>query len=194
MENIDELTDAAFAAGYAEMAPARRKKCDAYRFTDDKKRCVLADMLVRRELARLTGCRPEEIQIRLSDTGKPYVDDAGIFFSVSHAGRLAGAAFADREVGFDIEQIRPSPANLTKFFCTDADKTYIFGALPPEGDVTDPETLRRFFEVWTYKEAFAKLSGEGFTKRLKTVDFDKETAVFSYPEGYVICTLTQADL
>lgn len=187
--SIRALTDAGFAAGYAAMPPARQARCDAYRQPDDKKRCVLADVLVRRELAALMGQPPHAVKIRLSRTGKPFVDSPGICFSVSHAGDLVGAAFCDAEVGFDLEQIRPVPAAVLDRVCSHRDRAYILGNDASAQRLTDPAALRRFFEVWTFKEATVKRTGEGIAGQLQTVDFAPEKAFLAYPAGYVVCTV-----
>ena len=134
-------------------------------------------------LLNLTPCTLPLVPVNLALLG------VGAGRSSRGRGALVGAAFADREVGFDLERVRPVPARTAKAFCTDADRRYIFGETPAPETLTDSALLRRFFEVWTCKEALAKLTGEGFTERLRTVDLDP-AAAFEYPPGFVVCTLT----
>ena len=62
-----------------------------------------------------------------------------------------------------IELIRPIDLSVAKRVCTDDDLLYVFGHKPTEADFVyteDEEILKRFFEVWTRKEALIKLGND----------------------------------
>ncbi len=114
---------------------------DGERDSDASKRLI--------RLAAKELCGVSEPQVLLSDTGKPYFKDLPIKFSASHSGKAVILAVSDREVGADIQQIKPDAVRIAPRFFTASECEYV-------GD-----DVMRFFEIWTKKEAYAKWCGEG---------------------------------
>jgi 4'-phosphopantetheinyl transferase len=108
---------------------------------------------------------PEYIEFRhaargkpaLKETGSPGIEAAKLKFNLSHSHELALYAITQsREVGIDIEHMRPMPDAaqiVERFFSLQERRT--FHALPPE------QQNEAFFTCWTRKEAFIKAKGEG---------------------------------
>lgn len=82
----------------------------------------------------------------VADSGKPYLP-GGIFFNISHSGKLAVCTLSQSEVGCDVEEILGIRNGALTGAFSDAEIKYI-------GD--DPE---RFYALWTAKESYIKFSG-----------------------------------
>ena len=103
-----------------------------------------------------------KFEILRGERGKPYFKDSDISFSLSHSGDLSVASICDEKynnVGIDVEKITdlPNMNGIAERFFTDQEKS---------------EFLRReraadaFFEIWTKKEAYAKMTGQGLSSAL----------------------------
>jgi len=121
---------------------------------------LMARGLLRLVLSRYLGADPAALQFTYGPHGKPALAIAGaswLRFNVSHSGRVALYAIArDREVGVDVEHLRPELATwqLASAFFAEAEVR----ALRQLGDDLRPDA---FFACWTRKEAYVKATGEG---------------------------------
>jgi 4'-phosphopantetheinyl transferase len=116
----------------------------------------------RRALRQLLGCYldadPEAVELRLGRHGKPALADPEIplRFNLSHSGGVALFAFAEREVGVDIERIAPR-RDLLRLAerALGAERAASIRAAPPT------ERLPAFHRAWTRHEATLKCLGVG---------------------------------
>ena len=99
--------------------------------------------------------------------GKPFFKDIPLFFSLSHSGEYVLCVFSDREVGADIQQMKPvESGKLIKRFFSQKEQAE-WEALPSEADKQD-----YFYRRWVRREAYGKLTGEGiFTKLGKDEEY-----------------------
>lgn len=135
-----------------EIARAKR-----YRFKADRERFVAARGALRTLLGWYLGIEPGQVAFRHDPHGKPALDAAaapsGLRFNLSHSCGLALIAIArGREVGIDVEHVRPDLADESLLEPADA---AALRALPPEA------RPRAFVTWWTRKEALAKATGLG---------------------------------
>ena len=112
---------------------------------------------VRRHIAQLTGREPSQLVFGRTKRGKPYVDNAGICFNISHSGGVVAAAFSECEIGVDIEALRPVNERIAARYFAASDRRYLAMTADPQ------ERRRRFFEMWTAKEAYLKRFGVGLS-------------------------------
>ena len=141
---------------YAEacrlVSAARRERLNRLSRQPDRCRSLAAELLLRRAL-KDCGLQPP-FAFRLSPAGKPYLPDAPRF-SLSHSGVHVLCAVSEREVGCDVERIRPvSPKLAERFFCPE--EAAEIAAAP-----TEEARLRSFFRFWTLKESYVKALGTG---------------------------------
>ena len=192
--NIRAFSDAQFEEMYRLAAPERREKADRFKFADDRARCLCADYLARHMLAKAAGITPAEICFSLGHKDKPRAN-VPLHFNLSHSGDLVLCAVSKSPIGVDIEQIKPFRAGMVDRFFNEVEAGYVWGDSPaPEGNVTAPEMCRRFYRVWTAKEAYTKMTGTGISTDLKAVGFDPDTMTVcgiklitpDAPDGYVI--------
>ena len=143
--DLSSYTDEAYEADLMRLPPQRYEKAMTYRFLSDRKRCVRAYMLLWEGLSREYGAESAPVFDFLSH-GKPVLRDyPDLHFSLSHSGNAVLCALDRRPVGADIEMIRRR--NLRE-------RTSIEQAASPE---------LCFTRLWTRKESYLKLTGEGLT-------------------------------
>jgi 4'-phosphopantetheinyl transferase len=145
-------------------------RADRFKFEKDRLHYLAARGMLRRLLGGFLGVGPSEIRFKYSHYNKPSLaeefESSGIRFNVSHSGGRVMMAFAcGREVGIDIERIRPD-------FATDDIAERFFSAYEIERLRALPAEQRTeaFFTCWTRKEAFIKAIGEGLSCPLDKFD------------------------
>ena len=191
---ISLIDDSELKEAFFMMSDERKEKCLRYRFDDDKRRCIAADMLVRSFISEQTGIQAGEIRFSCRAGGKPFAENADMFFSVSHSGNYVAAAFSETdEVGADVECIRPVPASVMRFFCSENDVSFILGGKALEdccgnsgNKLTDEKVLERFFRVWCFKEAYFKRTGEGIGRSSALISYADFTKTEILLPGAVI--------
>lgn len=88
--------------------------------------------------------------------GKPYLQDYPFYFNLSHSGEYVFCAISDREVGVDIQQFRQvDEVRLTRRFFSEEEQKALERCFNRE------EQRKLFYRLWTRKEAYGKLTGEG---------------------------------
>ncbi|MFQ3632504.1 4'-phosphopantetheinyl transferase family protein [Roseiflexus sp.] len=141
-----------------ERARALRFRCPR-----DQDRFIVAHAALRSILSGYLSVMPSRVRIRTLAYGKPAIDgDTAIRFNLSHSGDLALCAIAGgREIGVDVEQIRPDLDwdRLARCFFS-ADEVAALEALEPK------HRLEGFLRCWTRKEAYLKARGEGLALSL----------------------------
>lgn len=90
---------------------------------------------------------------------KPFADNC--FVSISHSGDMVAICKSDNPVGIDIEFIdrERDYKKIAKRFYQGKELDYV-------GDFS----LERFYEIWTKKEAYAKIDGNGIIEIHKGFD------------------------
>lgn len=143
-----------------ENARARQMLCDTA-----GRRFIASHGALRRILSRYRHERPEQIRFVTDARGKPHLASlAGaptLRFSLSHSGESALVAVAeDRDVGVDIERIRPLSAwrEIAARYFSKQERAALC-ALPQD------RALDAFFQGWTRKEAYCKALGQGVSQR-----------------------------
>jgi 4'-phosphopantetheinyl transferase len=155
----------AAVAGWFEQLLSPDEKARAARFRFEHLWCsfVIARGALRIMLGRYLNISPVKIVFEYGEKGKPALAPrTGIDFNLSHSGGLAVFAFtAGREVGVDVERIRPlsdMQSIADRFFsCEEAAE---LSSLAPN------HRERGFYLCWTRKEAYIKASGDGLSAPL----------------------------
>ena len=165
---------AAFSAGelqkaYAELSASRKEYIDRLRQEKDKIRSLTGELLLQRLLTEHYGV--ERAQLHRRENGQPYLTDCDLFVSITHCEDQVACVVSREPVGIDLEKIRPIDLKLCRHVCLPEEKAYVLGDHPEDqaGVCQDRQTLERFFEVWTAKEAYFKKCGTGITD-LKSVN------------------------
>lgn len=108
------------------------------------------------ELLAVIGDRAIEPCYEYGENGKPYLTDYPFHFNLSHSGQYVFLGVSGQEIGVDIQKIQQTDElRLAKRFFSGEE----YKALE---DCKDPENRRQmFFRMWTRKEAYGKLTGQG---------------------------------
>jgi len=146
------------------------ERADRFVFQRDRRYFVVARGILRDILSRYLDCQPREIRFHHEPDGKPEIGFPGgsprLEFNLSHSsGLLVLAVALGRQVGVDVELIRPLP---------DLDQIASYSFSNYERDIlaklTPEEKLPGFFRCWTRKEAYLKARGTGLLIPLDSFD------------------------
>lgn len=136
------------------LPPERIDKISRYRFDKDKLRSLVAGLLI----YRATG----GAELSYGEHDKPYLKDGGLYFSVSHSGDVVAIATDTDEVGCDVEYIvSENRLKIADRFYHPSERDYVAGA---------DDRSAAFTRVWTRKEAYLKMTGEGISSDLTAFD------------------------
>ncbi len=188
--NIRNLSETDYNKWYNNLSPVKKQRVDRFRFADDKRRSVAGDMLIKSYINKTAGTPVEDIIMVYDANGKPYIKNSSIHFNISHSGNMVVCAVNDKPIGIDVENIRPINLKPALKVFNEKELKYLFpSGIPGHFEITDDEALiKRFFELWTLKEAFVKYSGIGITDNLKEIDVPRENTTTEFYDGYVIGT------
>lgn len=152
----------------AKLSEERQQKLKMLLQPEKQKQCLGAGLLLEKVLAQ-HGVSADSV--RVGKNGKPEVD--GIFFNLSHSGALVVCAVSDKLVGCDIEQRKAAPLHLAERFFGERERAYL-------ATFTGEEYDHQFFRLWTMKESYVKMTGEGMS-----LSFDS----FEIIPGDTMCVL-----
>jgi len=126
----------------------RRERISAYMREQDKARSLVAGLLLR----HVCGVTDDSM-LAFGEKGKPYLTGGRMHFNISHSGEYVVLASAGREVGVDIEKMRPYPAAVAEKVFTAAEREWLYSQNSNEA----------FYRLWTAKESIMKASGLGLS-------------------------------
>lgn len=144
------MTEEMYGAYYRLADGARRAAADALP-SAEQARLSLGAWIALRCALYFNGL--EYGKWRTAKGGKPFLEGVAAKFSLSHSGRYALCALSDREVGCDIQRVRPVDDRVAdRVLCGREKEVYA-------GLASDREDF--FFRVWTMKESYLKYTGKG---------------------------------
>lgn len=148
--NIRELPDAKDnPAVLHDISSSRRRRVMKFLQADDRKRCLGAGILLAKILP-LYGEDPEKIT--LGPVGKPEAEK--VHFNISHSGDMVICAVGQKAVGCDVEKIGKEPKGVAQRFFHQNEVEYL-------QRFQGQERNEMFFRLWTWKESYIKMTGEG---------------------------------
>lgn len=186
-----------FERAYKTVSIERRTKADKLKLYDDKCRCIAAGLLLNFSLRMRYADRINfenpldkhntkldkvvsvdlkeavrgydksyDYKVSSAEKGKPYFADyPDIHYSITHSKTSAACALYDKPVGIDMEGHRDNFSSVAERFFSDNENIWI-----DEG-TSEEERERRFLRLWTLKEAYSKMTGEGIAACLKKINF-----------------------
>lgn len=155
---------------YRQLTLARKKHIDRFRLPEDKIRSLAGQLLAEKLMAETYGLA--EIKLDRAENGRPFLKDSDLYISIAHCEDMVACAVSEHAVGIDVEKLRPIDLGAARHVCVEEEMAYLLEGLPlPTGRelCRDPEILKRFYEIWTAKEAYFKKCGTGITN-LKSVN------------------------
>ena len=164
LADISVLCDPLNDNGKISLLPQERQiKILRYKLADDRKRSLGAGLIINKIL---NENNIDINSINYGNNGKPYADN--IFFNVAHSGKFAFGVSSDKEVGCDVEIIKNAHLDIAKRFFTESEYNYISKS---------ENSSNTFYKLWTIKESYIKLSGEGLRTPLNSfeININKDT-------------------
>jgi 4'-phosphopantetheinyl transferase len=154
----------------AWLSPQEVERARSFRFERDRDRYIVEHGILRSLLAGYVGVEPQAIVFRSGAHGKPYlsgVDGPSLpHFSLSSSdGRAAFAFSRSAGIGVDIEKIRgiEEMESIAHRHFTPNERDLVLSG-------TKEQRERRFYRVWTRKEAVLKAHGIGLLREMDRVD------------------------
>ena len=125
---------------------SEKDKADCLRYlrTENKKEKLTAYILRNKYIGKCT----------VSARGKPLAK--GKYFNISHSKGIVVLATASKDVGVDLEVLRPVDKSLKDYVSSKDEKKYIHND-------------ESFFEIWTNKESLLKCIGSGIKSNMDKV-------------------------
>ncbi len=184
-QHFDELVE--------RLYPERKSRVLAFRRWEPAYTSIIAGLLLQTLVEEKLGIHPQALVLEKNENGKPTVQGhPEFYFNLSHAGDYVVLAHGDVPLGVDIEQIRTQNLHVAKRCYTEAEYAYVAGADSEEnqiGDISEenhemnietdmlqPDTSMdindRFFYLWTMKESYLKLTGDGISVPLNSFEVD----------------------
>lgn len=172
-DRLDQYTNEVYEKHLSSHPIWRREKALQYKKLDDRKRSVLAFVLLQRALREEYGIT-EIPEFVYNEFGKPSLPNLPVHFSISHCKDAVACAVSDHNIGIDVESIVPYNPDVARRVCT-ADELKMLG----QSSNKDVE----FIKLWTAKEAISKYEGMGLSLPFAEIEAD----------NYKVCSLISSN-
>lgn len=140
-------------------------------------------------LEELLGALGEPIPLSYTygAKGKPFFRDIPLFFNLSHSGDYVACVLSEHEIGVDIQKQKPlNEERISNRFFHEREKELLAGFSD------EAERLSWFYRLWTRKEAYGKMTGEGIgdaaAKDFSALDAEWMQGIvweeYDFPKGY----------
>ena len=177
--------DTNFTRMYNEINAVRKRKIDKYTKYSDKKRALLAGILLKYAIIE-HGIDYDSCEFLIDESGYEHIlNKTDVFFSISHAEDVSVCAFSDSLVGVDIENKsrfkKVKQESLSKRIMT-SDEYRKYNSI-------DLEEKNVFMSrIWTRKEAFSKVCKKGLAMDFSKIDTldEKRFRTFDVYNDYCI--------
>ena len=171
--DYDEISDGKLHEAYRTLLNEGEKIQESrFHFERDRRRYLVTRVLIRTMLSRYEAIEPKDWVFSLNAYGRPEIANAEVShvplsFNIAHTHSLIVLGVANgRVLGVDVENVRAREISIgiaDRFF-SPAEVAALAG-LPPI------QRRDRFFEYWTFKEAYIKARGMGLSIPLDKFSF-----------------------
>jgi len=160
---INDLNDLELKKCFLIIKPFKQEKIKRLATESLKKESIVGEYLLIKGLKEYFDIDYKEIEIVKNDNGKPFIKDKNIYFSISHSYGLIVCAISNKNIGIDVEKIKPISLKTIDMFASIHEKNYI--------TKTYKNIEERFFTIYTLKEAYVKMYGFDL-KMIKDCEFE----------------------
>lgn len=137
----------------------------SHREGPDQQHCIGRELL-RCALDAEYQIKFTEDMLYQESSGKPELKGSNLFFNISHCSGLVVCAVGGCPIGVDVEGDRRVTERLIRKVCSPGEQQYI----------RESDGKRRFLELWTLKESYLKMTGEGIRVPLNQVNFQFQSS------------------
>ena len=179
LKNVSSLPDpAADASALCGISDWRKRHILKYRNAIDRKLSLGAWRLTEEVLGKYGFSSDNVI---MDANGKPLCE--GIYFNISHSGEYVLCAVSETPVGCDIERAENAPFEIADSVFLPSERKYIAEAQ------NSVDKSRRFFRLWTMKESYIKMTGEGLGVSPARIEINPEKRTVTRDSIAVRCKL-----
>lgn len=169
----NEITEERLHSACRELLnPAEKEQEPRFYFERDRRRYLITRALVRTVLSRYVSIHPKQWIFSTNAYGRPEIaneeaKDAGLLFNISHTHSLiVFGVTRHRALGVDVENFRAREISIDI-----ADHYFAPQEVAALTAVPLHQQQYRFFEYWTFKEAYIKARGMGLSLPLDKFGF-----------------------
>ena len=180
-DHIDKLD---LQRALAEISEQRRCQALNFKYEQGQRLCVAAYLLLKRALSEEEGITDNPL-FEYGEHGKPFiVGHPELHFSISHCHEAAVCVLSHSPVGIDVESIGRYRESVARYAMNDSELLAIKSSEHPE---------LVFTRLWTKKESYLKMTGEGINDNMKNVLDDVPDSRFTIVERpdknyiYTVC-------
>lgn len=162
----EHLSEEFIARALQFLPESRRNRVLRYRRQIDRWNCVITYLMLQYGLRECFGIT--SFEFAFGEHGKPYLPQyPHVYFNISHCDAGCAVAVAGCPVGADIQEIRPFSWSVAERVCNQSE----LGQLERCAD-----TERCFTKMWTIKESYIKMIGQGLSYGLDRINTTKDCA------------------
>lgn len=133
----------------------KRERILKHKIKQDADNMLIGEILAKAAIKSVFGIGIGKQNFVYGKNQKPYLlNFSGVFFNISHSGKMVACAVSDKPVGVDIQQITSYKEKTAQRVCNESELKKI-----AESD----DEASEFAKIWSKKEAFLKKSGDGIT-------------------------------
>jgi len=179
IDEIDKLNNSFVKNYWNALSTQRQIKIQKYPFEEKKIQSIAVYLLLRIALTKEYNI-DEPVEFDFLTNGKPVLPEyPHIHFNLSHCKTAVACAVSTSPVGIDIEHIKPVSDKVTGRILTQQEFSQF--KLAP-----DPNEF--FCKIWTIKESYQKLSGDGLRADFREISADSITDKTLYEgKNYFCC-------
>ena len=177
-EDLDRTGDDFLEKISILLSEQRFDKVQKLRFIQGKNASAVVYLLLRLALRDEYGIN-EPVEFVYSGKGKPTLKNhPHIHFNLSHSSNTAVCAVAESNIGVDVQKITTVNDNVAKRVLT-AEEYLIFNNTGNPGEY--------FCEIWTIKESYFKLTGQGISEEFRNLSADSVDKKMVYKGNDYFC-------
>lgn len=159
-EDFNDVSDKLTEKIISVLPEGCRRRASRYTQEWDRRNSACAYMLLVYALRESFGIKSFDIEI--AEHGKPCLKECDdVYFNISHCRDGCVCAVSDKEIGIDIQEIRPYSQRLAERVCCENELKLIENS---------DNKAAEFTKIWAMKESFIKMNGQGFSYTLKKAD------------------------
>ena len=135
----------------------KKERILRFRQYPDALRGLIGELLLHFMLDRFDSVDSADRSVRMNEFGKPFFEFIkDVHFNISHSGDWVVCGISRQPIGVDVEEIGEIPADVTGRYFTSEEVEQI-----PAGRGAESE--KRFYQIWTLKESYIKMEGQGLS-------------------------------
>lgn len=176
---IDELPEQQY---WPLLSDDEKKKAEKFTRQELKQKYIKTRGILRTLLGKYLNIAPQNIIIKTSEYGKPFIANENLHFNLSHTANMFVVVVSNAcDVGVDLEicRVRTNLPGIVEKCFSETESLY-WNAL------SDELKTDMFFRFWVRKEAFVKAVGRGIALGLNYCEINplNQNLFLSIPESY----------